>query len=140
MTGAIKGTPHASLYHETGWETLALRRQYKQLCSFYNAVHNATTVYFSAYIPYCARDINVYNVRNVLNLTMPACNTSFFQKCFFNSSVFLWNSLEISVRNSGYIKSFKSSIKVNNISCKPWYYYGIIKLNVIHSKLRMDCR
>ena len=64
ITGLHVFAPLNSLYYETGWESLAERREKKKLTLMYRIVHNDAPTYLTDLLPNRIQDISSYNLRN----------------------------------------------------------------------------
>lgn len=131
-----------SIYQETGWEKLSIRREKRKLSLFYNIVNHNAPEYLYDLLPQTVNRRNNYNLRNANNLTVPYCRLSCFQKSYVPSSIKLWNSLDINVRQSPSSNVFKYRLKnVYNVQVKPpvYYYIGSRIANVLHTRLRHKC-
>ena len=111
VTGAIKGTSSARLYKELAWESLSNRRKLHLLCQFYKIVKNLAPYYLSELLPKLSSERTNYRLRSRENFTQFLCRTSRFQKSFFPSAITGWNSLDIDVRNSVSLPTFKAKLR-----------------------------
>ena len=111
VTGAIKGTSSARLYKELAWESLSNRRKLHLLCQFYKIVKNLAPYYLSEMLPKLSSERTNYRLRSRENFTQFSCRTSRFQKSFFPSAITGWNSLDIDVRNSVSLPTFKAKLR-----------------------------
>ena len=111
VTGAIKGTSSARLYKELAWESLSNRRKLHLLCQFYKIVKNLAPYYLSELLPKLSSERTNYRLRSRENFTQFSCRTSRFQKSFFPSAITGWNSLDIVVRNSVSLPTFKAKLR-----------------------------
>ena len=112
VTGAIKGTSSARLYKELAWEPLSSRRKPLHLLSqFYKIVKNLAPRYLSELLPKLSSERTHYCLRSRENFTQFSCRTSRFQKYFFPSAVTGWNSLDLDVRNSVSLPTFKAKLR-----------------------------
>ena len=111
VTGAIKGTSSARLYKELAWESLTFRRKLHILSHFYKIVKNLAPHYLSELLPKLSSERTHYRLRSRENLTQFSCRTSRFQKSFFPSAITGWNSLDLDVRNSVSLPTFKAKLR-----------------------------
>lgn len=117
VTGAIKGTSSERLSKELAWESLSSRRKLHQQSQVYKIVKNLAPYYLSELLPKLSSERTHYRLRSRENLTQFSCRTSRFQKSFFPSAITGWNSLDLDVRNSVSLPTFKAKlIKVNSLS------------------------
>ena len=107
ITGAIRGTSREKLYHELGFESLVSRRWYRKLCCFYKVFKTQSPRYLFEVIPTTKR---AYITRN--NDQLPHFNVkhNYFKNSFFPSTVIEWNKLDLDIRNSVNLISFKSKV------------------------------
>ena len=111
VTGAIKGTSSARLHKELAWESLSRRRKLHLLCQFYKIVKNLAPYYLSELLPKLSSERTNYRLRSRKNFTQFSCRTSRFQKSFFPSAITGWNSLNLDVRNSVSLPTFKAKLR-----------------------------
>ena len=93
VTGLPMYCPTRILYRETGWETLAVRRERKRLCLMYKVVNNIAPSYLTELLPNYVHEMNPYNLRNRNDLVRPPVRLSVFESSFFPKSTSLWNNL-----------------------------------------------
>jgi hypothetical protein len=58
---------------------------------------------------------------------------------FIPSTVSFWNNLEISIRNSPTLSSFKNRVKGDIYKPSKYYNEGPRKLSILHTRLRHQC-
>jgi hypothetical protein len=58
---------------------------------------------------------------------------------FIPSTVLLWNILDISIRNSPTLPSFKNRVKADIYQTPKYYNEGPHKLSILHTGLRHQC-
>lgn len=110
VTGAIKGTSSNSLLKELAWVQLSMRRKIHQLTHMYKIVSNMTPLYLSELLPSTVGQRSNRSLRQGYNLSLFPCRTERFKQSFFPSIVSQWNSLELNIRNSRSLQSFKNEI------------------------------
>ena len=108
VTGAMHGTNINKLYEETGWHTLAKRRESAKLTLMYKMVNKLVPESLCSLIT--STEVPSFNTRRPFNLTHFQARTELFDKSFFPSTVRLWNQLPLETRNSTSIHTFKSKI------------------------------
>ena len=139
VTGAIKGTPHHLIYQECNWLDTHKRRQRKNIINFYKIYHEIAPEYLKGILPnHLHQNIN-YNLRNRNNLATIRTRTIHFSNSFFPSQIAEWNKIPENIRFIGSLNDFKSHLKANDKSCKPYMYTGTRYGQVIHARLRMGC-
>ena len=93
-------------------------------------------------IPPLVGETNAYYLRNNNNITVPFCRTEISRKSCIPSSISTWNSLDIELRNSPSLSSFKYQLKkkTQNNSIVPTYYkVGSRYISVLHARIRNNC-
>ena len=139
ITGLPSYTSKEALYFETGLETLKSRRKVKRLCLLYKIINEQAPEYLQHLLPPSRADSNPYLLRSNNNITIPPARLDIYLKSFFPNTIREWNSLDINVRNSINLSTFKRKIKTP-INQAPFYFReGDRKLNILHTKLRYRC-
>ena len=80
-----------------------------------------------------------YGLRNRNNITTIFSRTELFRNSFFPRTTSMWNNLDPSIRNSTSYHSFKSKLSSTVQKPNKLFYLGDRKLNIYHSRLRMNC-
>ena len=137
-TGGTKLTSRILLYRETGWATLHERRNIHKLLQFYKMYHKLTPDYLSCLVPSSVHDIHGYNTRNANCVRNIVTRTAFYANSFLPSVIKLWNEIPVDIRNAS-IGVFKKYLMKNKVSPPPYYYIGSRKVQILHSKLRLEC-
>ena len=91
--------------------SLIERRKQQKLIFMYKSVNGLVPSYVSDLIPPL---VNAYNLRNNNNITVPFCRTEVSRKSCIPSAISAWNSLDIELRNSPSLSSFKYQLKKKN--------------------------
>ena len=107
ITGAIRGTSREKLYPELGFESLVSRRWYLKLCCFYEVFKTQSLRYLFKVIPIAKR---AYITRNNDKLPHFKVKHNYFKSYFFSSTVIEWNRVDLDIRNSESLTSFKSKV------------------------------
>jgi hypothetical protein len=131
-----------SIYCESGWERLTVRREVKQLNLFHNIINNEAPEYLSELIPSTVVESNSYNLRNRHNISQPANRLSSYQNSFFPSTIKTWNNLDFNIREVPTFFTFKERLQYKYFRNKkiPRYFSsGDRYLNVFQSRLRNRC-
>ena len=142
VTGLTRSVSLDNLYNESGWLSLIERRRQQKLIFMYKSVNGLVPSYVSDLIPPLVGETNAYNLRNNNNITVPFCRTEISRKSCIPSSISAWNSLDIELRNSPSLSSFKYQLKKNtqNNSIVPTYYrVGGRYISVLHARIRNNC-
>ena len=111
VTAAIKGTSSARLYKELAWESLSSRRKSHILSQFYKIVKNLGPSYLSELLPKLSSERTHCRLRSKENFTQFSCRTSRIQKSFFPSAITGWNCLDLDLRNSVSLPTFKAKLR-----------------------------
>ena len=130
---------HVALYNETGWETLAKRRDKHRLKLLYKIINGFTPGYLHDLIPSSVFARNSYNVRSKNNISEVYARTNLYSNSFIPAAIREWNKLPLSFRNSEDVVSFQSKLNKDRPKINELYYLGNRKVNVIHSRIRMGC-
>ena len=139
VTGARRGTSHAFIYLETGWELLSLRRTRQRLCLMYKFVNKLAPSYLYNLLPPRVMALTPYNLRNRNTFREPPFNTTAHGNSFFPHTVREWNNLDQSITSAATLLQFKSKLKGRRTS-KPYYYFtGLRKMQILHAQLRLGC-
>ena len=139
VTGATKLVSLQSLYIDTGWESLAARREKHKQILYYKMQNGLTPEYFSSLVQPSVGSTVRYALRNNSDLqTIPAKSQQYY-KSFLPSATRLWNGLSEDKRNSPSMTTFKSKLN-SNINRPPAYYYiGSRLRQVHHTRLGLNC-
>ena len=111
VTGLTRSVSLDNLYKESWWVSLIERRKQQKLICMYKSVNGLVPSYVSSLIPPLVRETKAYNLRNNNNITVPFCRTGISRKSCIPSSILAWNSLDIELRNSPSLSSFKYQSK-----------------------------
>ena len=128
-----------SLYYETGWESLAERREKKKLTLMYRIVHNDAPTYLTDLLPNIIQDTSSYNLRNNQDFQLPFKRLFSFESSFFPSSLRLWNNLELQIRNSPALSKFKNCIKKTRKIVRNYPPDGERVSSIPLTRLRHNC-
>jgi hypothetical protein len=88
----------ASIYKETGWDKLKVRREVKNLTLFYKIYNNLAPEYLSDLIPPTVSETSNYYLRNSQNISQQANRLALLQQSFLPSTIKLWNTLDLNIR------------------------------------------
>jgi hypothetical protein len=100
-----------SIYKSMGWDQLKVRREVKNLTLFYNILNNLAPEYISDLIPPTVSETSNYYLRNSQNISQEANRLALLQQSFFPSSIKLWNTLDLNIRQIPILAHFKSKIR-----------------------------
>ena len=144
VTGCTKRSNVANLYKECNWETLSERRDKHVLKMMYRINHKLTPSYLFDILPSKFGEIANYNLRHAQNFNLPATRTESFKQSFIPRGVKMWNSLELSIRNSTSLSSFNYALSKNQSkqilrNKSKLYAFGNRFNNIIYSRLGVGC-
>ena len=88
LTGAIRGSLTEKIYQELGFESIRVRRCYRNLCFFDKALNNKHAQFLFNLI---SARLKLYSMQNVLKIPLFNTNHNFFKNLFFPSSIIGWN-------------------------------------------------
>jgi hypothetical protein len=72
LTGLTSCASLLSIYKETGWEKLSVRREKRKLSLLYDIVSGQSPDYLQDVLPITVGQTNNYNLRNSRNFTIPS--------------------------------------------------------------------
>ena len=88
----------ASIYKETGWDKLKVRREVNNLTLLYKIYNNLTPEYLSDLIPAAVYDTSNFYLRHSQNISQQANRLAHLQQYFLPSTIKLWNTLDLNIR------------------------------------------
>ena len=139
VTGAKRGTSHAKIYQECGWQTLSERRENSQLIQFYKMVHDKTPSYLSDLVPpKVSEKAHAMELRNSNKFIPLKCRTTTYQKTFLPNVVNLWNNKSSEIANAVSLDAFKQHF-MTTFDWSKLFESGSRKVGLIHAQLRMNC-
>ena len=107
ITGAIRGTSREKPYQELSFEYLQQRRYFRKLCTFYTIHKNQSPRYLYNLLP--LQTISRIT-RSFSNISCFHFKHNFFKNSFFPFAIIEWNNLDLFIRNSKSLSTFKKSI------------------------------
>ena len=107
ITGTIRGTSTEKIYQELGLESLKSRRWFRKLCHFYKILNKKAPSYLFNLIPNFNR---VHNTRLSYNIPPIKVRHDYFKNSFFPSVITEWNKLDLNIRNSASLNTFKKQL------------------------------
>ena len=143
ITGATKLCSIQKLYDDTGIQTLQKRRNNHKLFQLYKILNGLTPQYLQSLIPQRVQNISRYQLRNMNNFNVPPARTVTHANSFLPSTLRDWNSLDLIVRNTPTLNSFKRQLnQTRNENLYP-KYFDIVHTSrsgqIYHSRLRLEC-
>ena len=104
-TGAIKGTSAEKIYQELGLESLKPRIWFRKLFCFYKIFNETSSSYLFNLIP----NFNMFhNARLTYNIPPIKVRHNYFKNSFFSSAITEWNRLDLNIRSSVSLNTFKN--------------------------------
>ena len=137
VTGTTKLVSIRALYEEVKWDTLEERRRKHKLALFYKMVNGLSPPYLSSLIP--LPRASSYNLRNTNDIQTIHARTDQYYNSFLPSVIRDWNNLTLDTRNSDSLYSFKRNLNNNDRFVPKYFYSGIRKLQILHTRLRTGC-
>ena len=112
----IKGL---KLYHEIGLESLKFRRWFRKLCTFFKIKSTSLPSYLFDLIP---KSSHMYIIRLLDDVATLYSRTDIFKYLFFPSTISEWNKLELKIRQSITLLTFRNALmKIGTPIPKPVY-------------------
>ena len=102
-------------------------------------LNNITPSYLSDLVPDTIFNRHEHNTRQSNNLVNIFTRTNLYSEYFLSSTIKLWNNLDINIRSSDSIATFKRFIQTTNDKTPVYYYVGTRIGQILHSRLRMNC-
>ena len=123
ITDAIKGTSRLKLYNEIGLKSLKFRRWFRKLCTFYKIKNTGFPLYLLNLIP---KSNHMYNTRSLEDVATLYSRTASFNYSFFPSAISEWNKLDLKIRQSKTLLSFRNDlIKIGRPNPIPKPIYNV---------------
>ena len=140
VTGAIAGTSSKPLREQLAWEELSTRRKTHKLSHFYKIVNKSTAPYLVDLLPILVNERSYIPLRTGQNVSEYRCRTEKFKISFFPSTISLWNSIDLDLRNSTSHANFKAKIVhlFHSFNYDKWRNFSLTrKASVLHTRLRL---
>ncbi len=102
-------------------------------------VNGLTPEYLSSLFPQNVGGTLRYNLRNDSNIHPPHSRTVLYTNSFLPSVIREWNQLPLPVREASTLMTFKTLINTQSTVIPKYYYYGLRKAQVLHTRLRTNC-
>ena len=139
VTGLTSLASRDSLYFETGWEPLIVRRRVKLKTIMYKIYHNLVPDYLQNILPSIRSHESNYVTRQSQNYSIPKCRLNIYKSSFVPLAIDEWNSVPMEIRQSSSINSFKQRLHVPKKPRPSYFSYGERYWNIIHTRLRHKC-
>ena len=101
--------------------------------------NNISPSYLSSLIPQQVDAISQYHLRNSNDLQTIRAKTRLYYNSFLPSILRQWNNLFIETRQLNSLNSFKCFLKEDKCTVPKYYFYGVRKAQILHTRLRMGC-
>ena len=136
ITGAIRGNLTEKLYQELGLESLKSRLWSRKLCHFYKIFNEQSPLALFNLIPNFNR---VCKARLIYNIPTIKIKHDYFKNSIFSSRVLEWNKLDLNIRNSESLNTFKKMILNFIRSCANNVFdiHNPLGINLL-TRLRLD--
>lgn len=138
VTGLTIFASRESLYFETGWEPLNVRRKTQRLNTMYKIHNNLVPDYLSDIVPDMRCNASAYHTRNSQDYNIPVCRLQIYIS-FVPTVVNEWNSLPLDTRDSSSLSLFKNKTSKSLTVAPPYFSNGKRSTNIIHTRLRHNC-
>jgi hypothetical protein len=138
-TGALKGTSHATIGNDLGWDSLQHRRFNSKLLFLHKIITKKTPSYLTNIIPTLSKENSPYNTRSEhTNIPSFKHHTNRFAASFFQSAICNWNKLPTLIKSSNNYNQLKTFLLQKSKSRPPCYYnFGPRYLSILHTRLRL---
>ena len=141
ISGAMKGTHRESVLIDCGLHTLSNRRKIHKLLLLYKMVKGLAPDYLSDLCPVYVSQRTTYRLRTMNDLSLPFIHTEKTKKSFLYSTIFLWNNLSESTRESATLVLFKTALLRERFYIPPvnrLVYLGDRYVSALHTRLRLN--
>jgi hypothetical protein len=128
-----------SLYFETGWEPLYIKRKHTRLKTIRKVNYNLAPGYILDIFPNIRSHASNYVTRNSQDYSIPKCRLHIYKNSFVSTAIQKWNALPLETRQSETLSKFIKFIS-NTTKSPPLYFsIGDRRLNIIHTRIRRHC-
>jgi hypothetical protein len=139
VTGGIARSSVAKLYGELNWVPLAQRREQHRIVQFYKISNNLAPNYLVNLLPAQVHDRTVYQLRNRHDLDVPRARINRYLYSFFPSTIRDWNRQPEATKRAPSVKALKNSFKKASKKTPDYYYQGVRRWAVYHTRMRLNC-
>ena len=126
---------------DCGLHTLSNRRKIHKLLSLYKMVKGLAPGYSSDLCPVYVSQRTTYRLQTRNDLSLPFIRTEKTKKSFLYSTIFLWNNLSESTRESVTLVLFKTALLRERFYIPPvnrLVYLGDRYISALHTRLRLN--
>ena len=135
VTGLTLLASRESLYFETGWEPLHIRRKTARLKTLCKVNRSLAPDYLSDIFPSIRSHSSNYVTRNFQDYSTPKCRLQIYKNSFVPRVIQEWNSLPLETRQSETLSNFVKCISNSKKSPPLYFSIGERRLNIIHTRL-----
>ncbi|KYN14424.1 hypothetical protein ALC57_13376 [Trachymyrmex cornetzi] len=96
-------------YDRLGWLNADDRRVYLMCCLLFSILRSGSPSYLASNFHFLS-STRTTSRASLLDLAVPSCRTTSYQKSFLSTASSLWNSLPLSIRESNSMSSFKRGL------------------------------
>ena len=107
ITSAIRGTSTEQIYQELDLESLKFRQCFRKIYHFHKIFNKKCPSHLFSLIPNFNR---VHNTRLSYNIPPIKVRHDYFKNSFFLSAITEWNKLDLDIRNSASLNTFKKKL------------------------------
>ena len=101
--------------------------------------NHLTPPYLSSLVPPLISNFSKYNLRNANDIQTIDSRTTLYFNSFLPSVIRDWNSLPYGNRNADSLYSFKRQINHDRKNIPKYYYSGLRRYQIIHTRPRTGC-
>ena len=138
-TGAMWNTSNVKLLDELGWATLSERRKYFKLLLFFKILNKQVPDYLSSIELPMVSHIAKIDLRNAGNIQSIRARTNMYKFSYFPSTIDIWNSLPLTLRNIQELLAFKKLLisTLFPIRSPTYFNIGYRFPSIWHTQIRM---
>ena len=107
ITGTVRGASTEKVYQEFGLESLKFRCWFRKIFHFNRIFNEKCPSYLFSLIPNFNR---AHNTRFSYNIPPVKVRHDYFKNSFFPSAITEWNKLDLNIRNSASLNTFKKKL------------------------------
>ena len=141
VTGLTRSVSINKLLNEIGWVSLKDRRQMQKLILMFKYSKGELPDYLNSHFPDLVINTNNYFLRNQMNYASIVRRLVIYSNSTIPSSVRMWNELDIDIRNSDTLSTFKNKLKhiYKPADVPSFLLSGYRFYQVHHARIRNNC-
>jgi hypothetical protein len=139
ICGATAKCHLTPLYEETKLEKLSVRRKNHRLTIFYKMVYGLAPPYLMNLLPDKVHQQSRHNLRNRNDFTTPITRINAHKYSFLPSTIRDWNTLDLKIKESPSINSFKTALRKHKDKPPLLYYLGARRTSAMLCRMRLGC-